>query len=171
MAAEPQPGEPAPSEPWPTSSRTEERNPRTADIDLLPTGEVLRLLNAEDATVAAAVASALPELARVVDLVVERVRAGGAVHYFGAGTSGRLAVLDSAEVVPTFGWRRACSSPTTPVVTARSAPPSRTPRMTRRSAPAMPRRYRWRTWRWASVPAAGRPTWPEHCGRPARPGR
>lgn len=98
--AEPQPGQRAP---WPTSSRTEERNPRTADIDLLPTDEVLRLLNAEDATVAAAVASALPDLAPVVDLVAERIRAGGAVHYFGAGTSGRLAVLDSAEIVPTFG--------------------------------------------------------------------
>src|SRR5580658_8953970 len=66
--------------------RTEQRNPRTADIDTVPTEEVLRLLNAEDATVPGAVASALPVLATVVDKVVECVRAGGQVHYFGAGT-------------------------------------------------------------------------------------
>src|ERR1700728_2638841 len=79
--------------------RTEQRNPRTADIDTVPTEEVLRLLNAEDATVPGAVASALPVLATVVDKVVECVRAGGQVHYFGAGTSGRMAVLDAAEIV------------------------------------------------------------------------
>ena len=83
--------------------RTEQRNPRTADIDTVPTEQVLRLLNAEDATVPGAVASALPVLALVVDKVVDCVRAGGQVHYFGAGTSGRMAVLDAAEVVPTFG--------------------------------------------------------------------
>ena len=83
--------------------RTEQRNPRTAGIDTVPTEEVLRLLNAEDATVAGAVASTLPVLALVVDKVVDCVRAGGRVHYFGAGTSGRMAVLDAAEVVPTFG--------------------------------------------------------------------
>jgi N-acetylmuramic acid 6-phosphate etherase len=87
----------------PVSSRTEERNPRTADIDVVPTEQILRLLNAEDATVAGAVASVLPALAAAVDRVVERLRAGGRVHYFGAGTSGRIGVLDAAEVVPTFG--------------------------------------------------------------------
>jgi N-acetylmuramic acid 6-phosphate etherase len=87
----------------PVSSRTEERNLRTADIDVVPTEQILRLLNAEDATVAGAVASVLPALAVVVDRVVERLRAGGRVHYFGAGTSGRIGVLDAAEVVPTFG--------------------------------------------------------------------
>jgi N-acetylmuramic acid 6-phosphate etherase len=85
------------------ASRTEQRNPRTADIDIVPTEEVLRLLHAEDATVAGEVARALPVLAAVVDKVVESVRGGGRVHYFGAGTSGRMAVLDAAEVVPTFG--------------------------------------------------------------------
>lgn len=88
------------------ASRTEERNPRTEDIDIVPTVEILRLLNGEDATVAGAVAQALPDLARVVDKVVECVRGGGQVHYFGAGTSGRMAVLDAAEVVPTFGLDR-----------------------------------------------------------------
>ncbi len=87
----------------PVSSRTEERNRRTADIDIVSTEQILRLLNAEDAEVAAAVASVLPALAAVVDRVVERLRAGGRVHYFGAGSSGRIGVLDAAEVVPTFG--------------------------------------------------------------------
>jgi N-acetylmuramic acid 6-phosphate etherase len=64
---------------------------------------MLRLINAEDATVAGAVAATLPELAAVVDDVVECLRAGRRVHYFGAGTSGRMAVLDAAEVIPTFG--------------------------------------------------------------------
>ncbi|TDD73803.1 N-acetylmuramic acid 6-phosphate etherase [Actinomadura rubrisoli] len=86
---------------------TEGRNPRTLDVDTLPTLEVLRLINTEDATVPMVVASVLPEVARLVDLAVESLRAGGRVHYFGAGTSGRLAVIDAAELPPTFGiWGR-----------------------------------------------------------------
>jgi N-acetylmuramic acid 6-phosphate etherase len=85
------------------ASRSDQRNPRTADIDVAPTEEVLRMLNAQNATVAGEVARALPVLAQVVDKVVDCVRAGGQVHYFGAGTSGRMAVLDAAEIVPTFG--------------------------------------------------------------------
>lgn len=82
---------------------TEERNPRTEDIDVLPTLEMLTLLNAEDALVPRAVARALPELAIVVDRAVDLVRSGGRVHYFGAGTSGRVAVMDAAELLPTYG--------------------------------------------------------------------
>ncbi|RAY14302.1 N-acetylmuramic acid 6-phosphate etherase [Actinomadura craniellae] len=82
---------------------TEARNPRTYDVDTLPTLEVLRLINDEDATVARAVAAVLPQIAQVVDLAVDSLRGGGRVHYFGAGTSGRLAVLDAAELPPTFG--------------------------------------------------------------------
>ncbi|MEV6105642.1 N-acetylmuramic acid 6-phosphate etherase [Streptomyces sp. NPDC051940] len=82
---------------------TERRNPRTLDIDDLPTLEVLRLLNAEDRIPARAVAEVLPRLARVVDESARRLRAGGRVHYFGAGTSGRIAVMDAAELIPTFG--------------------------------------------------------------------
>jgi N-acetylmuramic acid 6-phosphate etherase len=82
---------------------TEERNPRTLDIDTCSSLEILQLLNAEDATVPGAVARVLPELARAVDLAEARLRAGGRVHYFGAGTSGRLGVLDAAELPPTFG--------------------------------------------------------------------
>lgn len=91
----------------PTAERvaapTEERNPATSDIDAVPTVEVLRRLNAEDARVPAAVAAVLPALAEVVDETVRRLRAGGRVHYFGAGTSGRVAVMDAAELIPTFG--------------------------------------------------------------------
>jgi N-acetylmuramic acid 6-phosphate etherase len=82
---------------------TEVRNPRTTEIDVLPTLEILRLINAEDILVPRAVAEALPQMAKAVDLEVEALRAGGRVHYFGAGTSGRLAVLDAAELPPTFG--------------------------------------------------------------------
>jgi N-acetylmuramic acid 6-phosphate etherase len=84
------------------SAPTEERNPASVHIDRLPTLEVLQLLNAEDATVPTAVLAVLPDLARLVDDAVARIRAGGGVHYFGAGTSGRLAVLDAAELMPTF---------------------------------------------------------------------
>lgn len=82
---------------------TEMRNERTTAIDTVSTLELLRLLNAEDATVADAVGVVLPILAEVVDETVARLRSGGHVHYFGAGTSGRIGVLDAAEVVPTFG--------------------------------------------------------------------
>jgi len=75
---------------------TEVRNPRTTEIDVLPTLEMLRLINAEDARVPGAVADTLPQVAKAVDLEVEALRSGGRVHYFGAGTSGRLAVLDAA---------------------------------------------------------------------------
>lgn len=83
-------------------SPTEQRNPRTTDIDRVPTIDVLRMINDEDRTVPSAVAEALPELARAVDLGVTSIMSGGRVHYVGAGTSGRLATLDAAELVPTF---------------------------------------------------------------------
>jgi N-acetylmuramic acid 6-phosphate etherase len=68
----------------------------------MSTLELLGTLNDEDARVARAVRQVLPQLAVAVDLAVERIRAGGSVHYFGAGTSGRLAVIDAAELMPTF---------------------------------------------------------------------
>jgi len=85
------------------STPTEDVNPRTTHLDEVSTLQLLELINAEDALVAAAVAAVLPELAQLVDRVAARVRAGGRVHYFGAGTSGRLGVLDAAELLPTFG--------------------------------------------------------------------
>src|SRR5258708_1647143 len=82
---------------------TEQSNPRTADIDKLDSLGVLQRLNDEDQLVAPAVRKALPQLARAVDLAVERWQRGGRVVLFGAGTSGRLATLDAAELGPTFG--------------------------------------------------------------------
>jgi N-acetylmuramic acid 6-phosphate etherase len=84
------------------SAPTEDRHPGSTSIDSATTLEVLRLLNHEDATVPRAVAQLLPQLAVLVDLAVRAIQAGGRVHYFGAGTSGRLAVLDAAELLPTF---------------------------------------------------------------------
>lgn len=83
-------------------SPTEARNPRTEDIDRVSTLEVLRLINHEDRQVPDAVAAVLPDLARAADLAVVALRGGGRVHYVGAGTSGRLATLDAAELPPTF---------------------------------------------------------------------
>lgn len=82
---------------------TEDINPRTVDIDRLPTVEMLRRMNAEDATVTGAVAAELPSIAAVVDAVTAALSAGGSLIYAGAGTSGWLGALDAAECVGTFG--------------------------------------------------------------------
>lgn len=85
--------------------RTERRNPRSVDIDLASPLEIVDLIAAEDATVPAAVARARLEIARAVELIETSFRAGGRLLYVGAGTSGRLGVLDAAECPPTFGTR------------------------------------------------------------------
>lgn len=82
---------------------TERRNPRSRDVDVASSLELVDLINAEDATVAAAVARARVEIARAVELVEAAFRAGGRLLYVGAGTSGRLGVLDASECPPTFG--------------------------------------------------------------------
>jgi N-acetylmuramic acid 6-phosphate etherase len=82
---------------------TEQRNSRTREIDLASTERILELMNDEDRAVADAVRRAVPDVAKVVDLVTEAFRAGGRLFYAGAGTSGRLGVLDAAECPPTFG--------------------------------------------------------------------
>jgi N-acetylmuramic acid 6-phosphate etherase len=82
---------------------TEQQNPRTVGLERLDALGVLERLNDEDRTVAAAVRAALPHVARAVDLAFERWRRGGRIVLFGAGTSGRLALLDAAELPPTFG--------------------------------------------------------------------
>jgi len=82
---------------------TERRNPRTVDIDAASAVEIVDLMNAEDRTVPDAVSRAREEIARAIELVVERFRAGGRLLYVGAGTSGRLGVLDASECPPTFG--------------------------------------------------------------------
>jgi N-acetylmuramic acid 6-phosphate etherase len=81
---------------------TERANPRTRDIDLRSTLDMLKLINDEDCLVAPAVRAVLPELAKAVDLGVSALLAGRSIHYFGAGSSGRIAVLDAAELVPTY---------------------------------------------------------------------
>jgi N-acetylmuramic acid 6-phosphate etherase len=83
-------------------SPTERRNPRTSDLDLLSTLDLLRSINAEDRLVPDAVAAALPALATAVDWAAEALRTGHRVHYVGAGTSGRMAALDAAELAPTY---------------------------------------------------------------------
>ncbi|MBO0859109.1 MAG: N-acetylmuramic acid 6-phosphate etherase [Chloracidobacterium sp.] len=82
---------------------TEQINPNTTEIDSLPTLEALRIINNEDKKVAEAVEKVLPAIARAVDAVAERLERGGRLFYIGAGTSGRLGVLDAAECPPTFG--------------------------------------------------------------------
>ena len=82
---------------------TERRNPRSSTIDTATALEIVDLIGAEDATVPAAVARAREEIARAIDLIEAAFRAGGRLLYVGAGTSGRLGVLDAAECPPTFG--------------------------------------------------------------------
>lgn len=81
---------------------TEARNPNTEQIDELSTLEMLTLFNREDASIAAAVVTQLPVIARAVDAIAERFTQGGRLFYIGAGTSGRLGVLDASECPPTF---------------------------------------------------------------------
>jgi len=81
---------------------TEQRNPATMELDRMSALEIVTVMNAEDAKVAQAVGAALPQIAQAVELVVQRLKDGGRLLYFGAGTSGRLGVLDAAECVPTF---------------------------------------------------------------------
>lgn len=82
---------------------TERRNPRTAAIDTASSLEIVDLMAAEDALVPAAVAGAREPIARTIDLIEAAFRAGGRLFYIGAGTSGRLGVLDASECPPTFG--------------------------------------------------------------------
>jgi N-acetylmuramic acid 6-phosphate etherase len=82
---------------------TEQSNPASAGIDALATGDMLRVINAEDRKVAEAVGSEIAAIARAVDAIVGCFRQGGRLFYIGAGTSGRLGVLDASECPPTFG--------------------------------------------------------------------
>jgi N-acetylmuramic acid 6-phosphate etherase len=81
---------------------TETRNPRSGKLDELTTMNMLRVINAEDATVAETVGDCLPQIAKAVDAVSARFEKGGRLFYVGAGTSGRLGVLDASECPPTF---------------------------------------------------------------------
>jgi len=82
---------------------TEQRNPATEHIDELPTLDMVALMNAEDKKVAEAVEKILPQIARAIDLIAEKLQKGGHLFYMGAGTSGRLGILDAVECPPTYG--------------------------------------------------------------------
>jgi N-acetylmuramic acid 6-phosphate etherase len=86
-----------------TARATEQRNPRTRGLDAKSTLDILRAIHREDATVAKAVAGAVPAIARAVDAIALSLQRGGRLFYVGAGTSGRLAALDASELPPTFG--------------------------------------------------------------------
>lgn len=81
---------------------TEQPNPRSRDLDTRSSLEIARIINTEDATVATAVEKALPEIAKAIDWITDALSRGGRLIYVGAGTSGRLAALDAAEIPPTF---------------------------------------------------------------------
>ena len=81
---------------------TESRNPSSAEIDRLTTVEMLGVINKADAEIPAVVARVIPEIGQAVDQIAERLRSGGRLFYTGAGTSGRLGVLDASECPPTF---------------------------------------------------------------------
>ena len=83
--------------------KTEQRNPRTRGLDRKSAREILQMLNREDTRVPAAVAREIPAISRAVEEVVRAFRHGGRLIYIGAGTSGRLGVLDASEIPPTFG--------------------------------------------------------------------
>lgn len=82
---------------------TEAQDPRYAQVDRLPIAQVAALMNDADATVPSVVGQAIPVISAAVEAIVDRLRSGGRLIYVGAGTSGRLAVLDAAECPPTFG--------------------------------------------------------------------
>ncbi len=86
-----------------TALATEQRNPDSMTLDELPVESILRLINDEDAKVAPAVQAEIPHIAAVVDEIVTRFKLGGKLFYVGAGTSGRMGVVDAAECPPTFG--------------------------------------------------------------------
>ncbi|MBM0045527.1 N-acetylmuramic acid 6-phosphate etherase [Anaerococcus sp. mt242] len=83
-------------------SSTEDRNPRSYDLDIKSTREILEIINQEDQTIAKKVYEAMDQIEALVDKVIETFTNGGRLFYLGAGTSGRLGVLDASETVPTF---------------------------------------------------------------------
>lgn len=83
--------------------KTEKRNPASMALDTMSIGEIAELMNKEDASVTEAIRKQLPAIESLIEAVVESLKKGGRLFYMGAGTSGRLGVLDAAECVPTFG--------------------------------------------------------------------
>src|SRR6266852_9701036 len=88
-----------------TPRATEQRNPRTRGLSAQSPLEIVRAIHREDANVTRSVAVALPAISRAVESIARALQSGGRLFYVGAGTSGRLAALDAAELPPTFGTR------------------------------------------------------------------
>jgi len=86
-----------------TGMVTEQANPKTSELDTMDVSDILKLINDEDKTCAYAVEKVLPQIEKIVNALVERFGRGGRILYLGAGTSGRIAIMDSAEFPPTFG--------------------------------------------------------------------
>lgn len=86
-----------------TQLNTEQQNPATLDIDTLPTEHILRIINQQDATITQAIASQIPAITQAVDTITTTLEKGGRLIYIGAGTSGRLGILDASECPPTYG--------------------------------------------------------------------
>ena len=85
---------------------TEKQNPHSMDIDNLSTLDILKLINREDSSIAVAVKKAIPEVEKVVEFAVTALKNGNRIIYIGAGTSGRLGILDASEIPPTFSAPR-----------------------------------------------------------------
>lgn len=88
---------------WENRLKTEQRNGNTMDIDRKEIKDIVELMNLEDHTVAASVKEVLPDIAKAIEHIVEKMKKGGRLFYLGAGTSGRLGILDASECPPTFG--------------------------------------------------------------------
>lgn len=86
-----------------TKLSTETRNPKSMELDTMSVSEILQLMNSEDQTVPLAIQKQLPQIENAVETIIQQFKKGGRLIYLGAGTSGRLGVLDAAECVPTFG--------------------------------------------------------------------
>ena len=100
---------------------SETRNPQTMDLDALSTLELVNRFNQQDTLVALAVKETLPEVAKAVDAAADALKAGGRIIYMGAGTSGRLGVLDASECPPTFGVPHGLVVGLTPETTSKVA--------------------------------------------------
>jgi N-acetylmuramic acid 6-phosphate etherase len=84
---------------------TEKQNDKSDDMDQISISEILNIINEEDATIAEKVLEAIPEIEKTVELTTKAIRSGHRVIYVGAGTSGRLGVLDASEMPPTYSYR------------------------------------------------------------------
>ena len=136
--------------------QTEQRNPATERIDEVSTLEMLAIINREDALVPAAVAAQLAPIAEAVDLVASQLGNGGRLFYLGAGTSGRLGILDAAECPPTFS-----ADPEQIQGLIAGGQPPCSKRLKEPRTIAVPRPLNWPgevwgqpTWSWALPPAA-----------------